>query len=142
MASVPQALPGNWTAGEERALVKFIMTTTKGDKWPTTIKEKFWEAAAKFVSQRCSIRQRTCKHLVLLNRCSVSIAVLNIRIGGACRSRVTVNLCRKYSSPEEAERAMSIRRPIQAKEKRFSLTAALQSMEIAEHSVSCKYKIK
>ena len=65
----------------------------------------------------------------------------NFHIGGACRSRVTVNLRRKYSSPEEAERAMSICQPVQAKEKRFSLTAALQSMEIAEHSVSCKYKI-
>ena len=65
MASVPQVLPGSWTADEERALVEFIMTTTKGDDWPTTMKEKFWEAAAKFVSQRCSVCQRTCKHLVL-----------------------------------------------------------------------------
>ena len=65
MASLPstrtQALPGSWTADEERALVEFIMMTTRGDSWPRTINEKFWEAAAMFVSQRCNIRQRTCK---------------------------------------------------------------------------------
>ena len=61
-----QALPGSWTAHEERVLVEFIMTTTRGDSWSTTINQKFWDAAAKFVSQRCNIRQQTCKQLSVL----------------------------------------------------------------------------
>ena len=59
-AVVPN-VPGNWTTKEEKALVEFIMLSTKGACWPTTINEKFWEAAAKFVSQRCNICQRTCE---------------------------------------------------------------------------------
>ena len=45
------SVPGSWTAREERALVEFILMTSRGDCWPTSVKEKFWEAAAKFVSQ-------------------------------------------------------------------------------------------
>lgn len=54
-AVVPNALsraPGSWTAKEEKALVEFIMLSSKGDCWPTTISEKFWEAAANFVSHQ------------------------------------------------------------------------------------------
>ena len=62
VTNVFPSVPSSWTAREERALVEFILMTSRGDCWPTSVKEKFWEAAAKFVSQRCCVRQRTCTY--------------------------------------------------------------------------------
>ena len=47
-------LPGTWTRDEEIAVVEFIlMTQPENACWPRTINEKYWDAAADFISQRC-----------------------------------------------------------------------------------------
>ena len=168
VSNVLSGVPGSWTAKEERALVEFIMLSSKGDCWPTTISEKFWEAAASFVSQRCNVRQRTCKFshrykvvtINLLVKWSTSLGpnmsviihhtstlvflkIVNgksnepcywLYSGGACRSRVTVTLQKKYTTPEEAEKLMCVEPEVA--DTPFSLSTAIQNMEIADHPVS------
>lgn len=68
---------------------------------------------------------------LLLSNLINSNCLCALHLGGACRSRVTVTLQRKYATPEEAERLMCMEPEVAD-----SLSVAIHKMEIADHPVS------
>lgn len=50
-----------WTPDEDKSLVEFILLTTLGDGWPQSNDMDYWNSAALFVHQKCSVPIRTCK---------------------------------------------------------------------------------
>ena len=59
-----------WTPDEDKSLVEFILLTTLGDGWPQSNDMDYWNSAALFVHQKCSVPIRTCKQ---------TCCVLNLR---------------------------------------------------------------
>lgn len=60
-APTASRVPGNWSESEDNALVDFIMLTSTGESWPSTISEVYWTAAARHVHQLSKLPIRTCE---------------------------------------------------------------------------------
>lgn len=79
-----------------------MLLSTAGDTWTQTKSTKFWEGAAVFLKNSAGTK-RTSKlpgesHLCL---CDTKI---NLRTGGACRTRVNKVLSVRFQSPLIAEK--------------------------------------
>ena len=98
-----------WHEKEEKALVEFILLYGKGDQWPATKDDKYWQSAAKFIHERTGMRLRTggdqiykyCTPVV------VSLHHVSVFVGVACRSRTTGSLRKSFASPKRAEEEMT-----------------------------------